>query len=423
MSEEEPKEEEAEEKVELESPGTMRVFDPFLFLIGNRNAILRIAATPWALLVGAIFVVSAGVARNYDHHVLTQEWIWVGGPFIASFLTTIFVYVWVWTGLRLHQFKKTENSPVFLSLVWMTAPCAWLYGIPVESFTDIVTATKWNIGFLATVSLWRVVLMVRALCVLTGAPAARVTLLVLTPAAMEMMVGAWNKSMSIVGIMGGVRLSPQDELLLSATNVTATLSFWTFLLGCILLFAVKGRAKKPLSRPRGGFPGLAFIPAVLCTLIWLLAAVPFHDEKLRNRQHLKQLIDQQRYHEAAAFAIHKERSGFPSAYYLPPKPRSYRPEHMKLLDQDLPDWLREEWTQNAIEAFKAPMELRRMLRYENDRYNDVFAEFHPAVADALHAYALELEAKPSLNYNERWWLNGYHDVRELAGTQRDSTYD
>ena len=117
MSEEKPKKEEAEEKVELESPGTMRVFDPFLFLIGNRNAILRIAATPWALLVGAIFVVSAGVARNYDHHVLTQEWIWVGGPFIASFLTTIFVYVWVWTGLRLHQFKKTENSPVFLSLV------------------------------------------------------------------------------------------------------------------------------------------------------------------------------------------------------------------------------------------------------------------------------------------------------------------
>ena len=43
----------------------MKIYDPFLFLIGNKAAITRIAGSYWSLLVGLILVISAGVARNY----------------------------------------------------------------------------------------------------------------------------------------------------------------------------------------------------------------------------------------------------------------------------------------------------------------------------------------------------------------------
>ena len=392
-------EEVIEESVGAESSGTLRAFDPFLFLIGHRGAILRIAATPWAFLVGALFVVTAGVARNYDHHLLTQEPIWVVGPFVASIFTTTFIFIWVWLGLGLRKIKDRRSYLTFLTLVWMTAPCAWIYGIPVESYTDIVTATKWNIGFLAIVSLWRVVLMIRAISVLTEAPAARASLLVITPAALEMMVGAWNKGLSLVGIMGGVRLSPEDELLLTATNITATLSFWAFLLGTVLLFATKGRAKKALSKPKAAFPRLPFVPATLCLLLWLIGAMPYLT-KLRNQQELETFFRQERYEEALAFVRPKEPNDFPASYHLPPHPESFPPEVLMMLRTELPDWVREAWTDNAFEAVKS-----------TNSFDDLHSELehHPELEAEMHRYAKELEEKGPDNHHEGWWLKTYRE--------------
>ncbi|MDX1680756.1 MAG: hypothetical protein R3242_08500 [Akkermansiaceae bacterium] len=411
-----------------QSPDTMRVFDPFLFLIGHRGAIERIAATPWALLVGAVFVVSAGIARNYDHLVLTQEPEWIAGPFIASIATTLFIYFWVWTGLRLRKTKGERNFLTFLTLVWMTAPCAWIYGIPVESYTDIVTATRWNIGFLAIVSLWRVVLMVRAICVLSEAPVARVSLLVLTPAAFEMMIGAWNKGLSIVGIMGGVRLSPEDELLLKATNITATLSFWTFVFGVALLFCSRGRAERALSRPVARFPITALIAAAISTTLWAMAVIPHH-RQLSNRHHLRQLFRQDAYEEAVAFASSKQRGDFPAIHYLVPEPDMYRRhypiEHLEFITEETPYWLREEWIRNAFEFYKDPHNFDSLVRYtyENlERKPDGFEPIPEILFRELRQYADKLEAKESLSEDEEWWLDYYRDgmsvPREVSPPQR-----
>ncbi len=388
-----------------ETPESMRAGDVFRFLIGDRQAILRIAATPWAWVVGAVLVLSAGIARNYDHLDLLRDPEWIYGPFIASLVTTVFVFIWVYFGIRLYSHAgRWLGFLTFLNLVWFTAPCAWLYGIPVERFTDLYTATIWNIGFLAAVSVWRVWLMVRAVTVLTGAPWLRVLLVILVPAAIEMFFGSAMKALSLVGIMGGVRLPPHDQLLLRATNVTTTVSFWIFVVGVVLFFFIKGRAVKPLSRPKGGFPVKALVLVSLCLAAWAMVAMPGY-EKLRNRHELKRLFREVGAQEAVAFASSKKREDFPEIHYLAPEPSGgygYSLEHLELLTEETPTWLREEWTRSAIEAHKGWMIIdgERLIELKKG---------YPEIYQGLLRYEAELKAKENLNWDEERWLKLFEE--------------
>lgn len=394
-------------------PDTMRMGDVFRFLIGDRNAILRIAATPWALLVGAVLVMSAGIARNYDHLDLLHDWEWIYGPFAASVVTSLFVFIWVHSGIGLHAVRTARSDYLtFLSLVWLTAPCAWLYGIPVERFTDIYTATQWNIGFLVAVSLWRVFLMVRAVRVLSGAPWPRVTLLILAPASIEMFFGSTVKSMSLVGVMGGVRLPPHNRLLLEASHMTTALSFWVCILSIVGLFLFRGKATNALSRLKARFPVKAAILAAACFGVWILAAFPGY-KQVHNRQVLRSLIRQQRYAEAVAFASIRQREDFSTIHYLPPAPDEYQYsfpiECLDHLKPDSPVWLREEWTANAIEFFKAyPVILRYKIKDE-----------YPVVYAGLWKYAEELKAKTSLDRDEQNWLKSFEDLKDAEPPKQE----
>lgn len=51
----------------------MRLIDLPLFLVGSRRAIQSIAATPGALAVGFVLVLTASLARNYDGADLLHE--------------------------------------------------------------------------------------------------------------------------------------------------------------------------------------------------------------------------------------------------------------------------------------------------------------------------------------------------------------
>ena len=253
----------------------MRPLDLLLYLFGNRRAIEHVAGTRYAWVIGAILVLTAGIARNYDHLDLMREPEWFIGPFAASIISTLFIYFCVSSALQLDKVGEKGQLKVFLTLVWLTAPCAWIYGIPVESFTNIVTATKWNIGFLAVVSLWRVALMVRAVSVLATVPWVRVLPLILAPAALEMMVGAFYKRLSLVGIMGGVRLPPESELLISATRILQIASFWAFIISSIACFTIRAKAKSPLNRPNEPLRWSILTTAVISLLLWIAAALPW----------------------------------------------------------------------------------------------------------------------------------------------------
>jgi hypothetical protein len=128
----------------------MRPADLLLFLVGHRGAIERIAASRAALGIGALLVLTAGIARNYDHLDLLRAPEWFLAPFLVSMFSGTIVFASAYWLLALGAVGKVAPQYLtFLSLFWLTAPCAWLYAIPVESSTDLLTATRFNVGFLA----------------------------------------------------------------------------------------------------------------------------------------------------------------------------------------------------------------------------------------------------------------------------------
>jgi hypothetical protein len=379
----------------------MRPADLLLYLFGNRGAIERVAATRHAWIIGAILVLSAGVARNYDHLDLLRQPEWFIGPFAASLVSVGFIFLWISGPLKLHKAGRYwKQLGTFLVLAWLTAPCAWIYGIPVESMTDIVTATQWNIAFLGIVAFWRVAIIVRAVSVLTEVSWLRALPLVLAPAALEAMLGSFFQGLSLVGIMGGIRLPPHTELLVKAANFTTIVSFWLFITLFVATFCVKGVAQKPLFRPASTASGALLPATILMFIIWAAIAIPLQP-KIANKYHLETMIDDRDYSGAIAFASGKTRRDFPRHHYLPPAPSQWFPN--ELLDQlppDAPAWLREEWINGAIESLK-------MGGYRQEElWNNV--RHYPEIPEALARHADELRSrKESLSEADKDWLRDY----------------
>ncbi|MBC8350909.1 MAG: hypothetical protein H8E66_02920 [Planctomycetes bacterium] len=117
----------------------MNISTILLFLFGDRDAILQIASDGWSLVIGACFVVSAGIARNDARKDLFRD-VWVLLlPFAASVVSSLGLFAFVYLLAWCHSAPKSHFASsyvAFLGLYWMTAPLAWIYAIPVEEFLD-----------------------------------------------------------------------------------------------------------------------------------------------------------------------------------------------------------------------------------------------------------------------------------------------
>jgi len=203
----------------------------------------------------------------------------------------------------------------------MTAPCAWIYGIPVESFTDILTATKWNVAFLAIVSIWRVALIIRAIQVLTEEPLIKSICRILIPAAAIMTVASLTKGMELVGIMGGIRLSPDEKFLSSAINFTLTISFFTTVIALIIatILGLRTQSHTPQQLPWKSIspPIPTLISTSILLLIWLTSVIPYH-KKSSNNQIVKSYIQNQQFEKAINYMSKHKRNDFLQTHHFPP---------------------------------------------------------------------------------------------------------
>lgn len=136
------------------------------YLIGDRRAILDIAASRSAVYIGLLFVLAAGLAREYDGEDLRSEpWhLPLGASLATSALLYLLLQALLWIRGGQADGRRLRYREL-LSLYWMTAPLALLYGIPFERFLSAADATRANLALLGIVSLWRVLLMSRALSV------------------------------------------------------------------------------------------------------------------------------------------------------------------------------------------------------------------------------------------------------------------
>ncbi len=298
----------------------------FGFYIGREESIRAVASTKGVFLLGCLFIVTAGLARNYDHHRLLSDPIWILGPFGMAFFSSLFIFGFVkWigripapTGENIRQpdrlgVKALENLAAWVSCFFLTAPLAWLYGVPYEMFLDVLTATKLNFATLLLVSFWRVFIMLRVIFVLFDLPPVRAFAAVLLPASAEMYFGSILSSLNIVGIMSGMRLSPEDRFLLDATSFVSAASVGVFIAAIIALVASwkkpHGMAWQPDALMTVGRSAWVFLAVAL---VGWLAVATMMQPKIENRDTLRSLVRQEDQAAVVSFISDKSPTDFPA---------------------------------------------------------------------------------------------------------------
>jgi len=210
------------------------------FLIGRRAAIEAIYECPKILWVGALLVLSAGFAREYDGEDLSSEPWHLLIPHAASLATSILLYAMLRIPAAImHEgpaFRQVvRDFPKFLGLYWLTAPLAWLYAIPFEYWQEAGEATRTNLTLLLIVSVWRVALIIRA-AVIVYKPESfwGVLITVLLFGNAVMLAAIRFVPVPIFQLMGGIRLT-ESESVVQATAFFLQLAGYPMLL---VLFAI-----------------------------------------------------------------------------------------------------------------------------------------------------------------------------------------
>lgn len=218
------------------------------FLIGSRKAITEIVNCRGALILGAMFVLSAGFAREYDQEDLLFAPWYVLLPMVASLCTSFILYSIVYLMAFRHSaevvpFRKCFYR--FLALYWMTAPLAWIYAIPVERMLPAADAVQVNLWLLGFVSVWRVILITRIASVLFGASFWNMFFPVMLFADGLAMAVLFLTPLPIFNVMGGIPLTRSESIILGTSLIVRffgiiTLPIWFITYGVVLTIKRRG---------------------------------------------------------------------------------------------------------------------------------------------------------------------------------------
>jgi hypothetical protein len=304
----------------------MRVRTLALYLIGNRQAILDLAADRHALWVGLLFVLSAGFAREYDGQDLLREpWhllVPLGASLVASF--------WLFLAACGRLFLQRKGRPPFftgyrefLTLFWMTAPLAWLYAVPYERFLAPGPATEANLWTLALVAAWRVALMVRVVAVITGRGVAASLFLVMAFADPAALTAVNLMPQPVVSFMGGVRLTESEAAIRGATLLVSFFGILSAPIwgigGVIAFFTGQPAWQVPVGRAGAGSGGRGmWVLGVLSLAVWL-PILPWTQAEQRLRSRVEEDMKAGRIAEALEVMSAHVPSDFPPHWDPPPR--------------------------------------------------------------------------------------------------------
>jgi hypothetical protein len=302
----------------------VRVRTLLRYLIGDRRAILDLAADRRAVWVGLLFVLSAGFAREYDGQDLLREpWhllVPAGASLVASFL--LFLVACGAVFLRKHgrpRFGAAYRS--FLTLFWMTAPLAWLYAIPYERFLPPGPATYANLWTLGLVAAWRVGLMVRVVSVLTGRGVGSSLVLVMAFADAVALAAVYVMPKPVISIMGGVRLTESEAAVQGATvfiSCLGILSAPVWIVGGLVAF-FRGNPTWQVPAAAGAGPSRGvWAAAVVSVAVWL-PILPGTQGEQRLRSRVEVAMREGRIAEGLDVLSGHAPSDFPPHWDPPPR--------------------------------------------------------------------------------------------------------
>ena len=322
-----------------------------LFLLGNGEAIRRLAATPRLWLVGLLFTFGAGLAREYDaEDLLAEPWhllIAPGASWMAATALWLLVQFndrkrWVWSSAKAQNPSTqpdTESGPeappitppraprlldsylAFLGLFWLTAPLAWMYGIPFERFQSAGEAASSNLWMLTVIALWRGVLMIRVLHVLYGIGGVVASVIVLLFGDVLMLIALTTIPVPIFAIMGGVRLGEADRSLAMLALVGKFLSAIGAVVLLGLLWVTTSLDKRRWSWHVAAVtvPLRPLVILALVAIAWWCAWLPLTQPEQQLRHQVEQALRQNDFATGLSVLASHEPERFPPHWDPPPR--------------------------------------------------------------------------------------------------------
>ncbi len=336
------------------------------YLTGDHQAILELASSRWTLVIGLLFVLSAGFAREYDGEDLLHEPWHVVLPLAASLISSFGLFCLAFCG----RFRSSKRPPFleaylsFLGLFWMTAPLAWLYAIPYERWLSPLGATQANLWTLGVVSLWRVVLMIRVLVVLFSYRHREAICVVMLFADTVALVLLQFVQVPLLDIMGGIRLSESDRLLKGIACTVLQFGgctyIWWLLVGTTSLAISRlSWQASPLPWTKSSRPAVSLCCLALASLSVWVFILPYTQPEQQLRRQAERLFAEDRFKEALVLMSAHPRSDFPPHWEPPPRSWSRwdpKPnfEHQLAALKEVPapptaNWVREIYLRRLVE--------------------------------------------------------------------------
>ena len=328
----------------------MRFSTIFRYQLGDADAIKEVAHSKSALWVGMFLVLITTIPRNYDQrHITEQPWLWLFGSLgfslISGYILYEMAYFYPLRRSGVWKRKSTERWRTFMGLFWMTAPSAWLYAIPVERFLEPVAAARANVTLLLIVATWRVILITRAMSLLTRIPFGRQLPCVLGAAALEiLLLGVLGLSRHIAKGMMGMRNSPSEDVLIVFANVAVGLAFYS--LPVLLIIAhVRGRSTDAIPLPERQPDTLPWRGLLATFAIWVFIAV-YPQKEQKHHRDVERLVHAKDYKASLQLMADLGEDAFSPSRPLPPlafELSVYRevPEFIACMDESTPGWLQD----------------------------------------------------------------------------------
>ena len=329
----------------------------FGYLIGREDAIREIVSSRHSLLVGFLFCLSAALARHYDGKYFLREPWFLLAPAGASLLTSLilFSFLYVATSVRARKLLPDFASCYlgFLRLYWMTAPLAWLYGIPYERFLNEVDAAQANVWTLELVSVWRVLLISRAVAILTPSSLFSAFTKIAVPAVGIVFVALSYARMPLIDWMGGVRVPPSVQPVANAYMFAIFYGFFAIIIGGLVwlgsLFVASPNSTLEGFRIRlTGSVGKALPILASIVILGFTAALPVTQREQKLRYDVEKDLKNNQIKDALDVLASHRQNEFPPQWTPPPWPEygegDRNPnltEIVKALEtrSDVPEWV------------------------------------------------------------------------------------
>lgn len=365
--------------------------------------------------LGALFVLSAGFAREYDGEYLLADWWYLVIPLVASlvgsFALTLLVWVTAWIrGVRTVGLLTTYGT--ILNAYWMTAPLAWLYAIPVERMLGEVDAVRANLCLLGLVSIWRVTLMLRSLKILYGCRYWEALMPTMVFSLIVGYIAILMLPVPLFVVMGGVRI-PQSEEIIVATRLQITLaavmSSPVWVIGLLVVWFIRKRWVWSLPTDdryaSSRVSPVAYSVGVLSLLIWL-PVLPRTQAEQYQKWQAEQMLKSANYRGLAEWSHSVSEKDLPP-HWIPPPRLTYGYADLKtieqttyLLQEDLADW----YSQQCLDTLKE--NLRAMFS------TSAFANCDPEILRGLIRLKehgkLDEEITKTLSDRLKWDLRSEH---------------